>query len=228
MSSAVGAEPQAALALRGRLDSGLRQIAFFVIPSAMAFLALGDVIAAALFQTGRFTHEDAIYVWAILAGSAVGLLASTLGRLYSSTYYALRDTRTPLNYAVIRVILTTVLGYLCAIPLPHWLGLNPMWGAAGLTSSAGVAGWVEMFLLRSSLNRRIGRTGLAPSFVAALWSAAGLGAAVGWGVKLGMPSAHPIVTAIAVLGAYGVVFVGVAFVLRVPEVRMVRRFLLKR
>ena len=228
MSSAVGAEPQAALALRGRLDSGLRQIAFFVIPSAMAFLALGDVIAAALFQTGRFTHEDAIYVWAILAGSAVGLLASTLGRLYSSTYYALRDTRTPLNYAVIRVILTTVLGYLCAIPLPHWLGLNPMWGAAGLTSSAGVAGWVEMFLLRSSLNRRIGRTGLAPSFVAALWSAAGLGAAVGWGVKLGMPSAHPIVTAIAVLGAYGVVFVGVAFVLRVPEVRMVRRFLLRR
>jgi len=228
MSSAVGAEPQAALALRGRLDSGLRQIAFFVIPSAMAFLALGDVIAAALFQTGRFTHEDAIYVWAILAGSAVGLLASTLGRLYSSTYYALRDTRTPLNYAVIRVILTTVLGYLCAIPLPHWLGLNPMWGAAGLTSSAGVAGWVEMFLLRSSLNRRIGRTGLAPSFVAALWSAAALGAAVGWGVKLGMPSAHPIVTAIAVLGAYGVVFVGVAFVLRVPEVRMVRRFLLRR
>jgi hypothetical protein len=43
-----------------------------------------------------------------------------------------------------------------------------------------------------------------------------------------MANAHPIVTAIAVLGAYGVVFVGVAFVLRVPEVRMVRRFLLKR
>src|SRR4029079_9295298 len=215
-------------AVRARLNSGLRRIAFFVVPSAMAFLALGDVVVAALFQTGRFDRSDSLYVWGILAGSAVGLLASTLGRLYSSTYYALRDTRTPLNYAVIRVILTTVLGYLCAIPLPHWLGLNPMGGAAGLTSSAGVAGWVEMFLLRSSLNRRIGRTGLAPSCVSALWSAAGLGAAVGWGVKLGMPSAHPIVTAIAVLGAYGVVFVGVAFVLRVPEVRMVRRFLLKR
>jgi putative peptidoglycan lipid II flippase len=225
MSSAVGVEPQAAVALQRRLDSGLRQIAFFVVPSAMAFLALGDVIAAALFQTGRFTHEDAIYVWAILAGSAVGLLASTLGRLYSSTYYALRDTRTPLNYAVIRVVLTTVLGYLCAIPLPRWLGLNPMWGAAGLTSSAGVAGWVEMFLLRSSLNRRIGRTGLAPAFVAALWTAAALGAAAGWGVKLALPSVHPVITAIAVLGTYGVVFLGVAFALRVPEVRIVRRFL---
>ena len=37
-----------------RLDRGLRQIAFFVVPSAVAFLALGDVIAAALLQTGRF------------------------------------------------------------------------------------------------------------------------------------------------------------------------------
>ena len=83
-----------------RLDAGLRQIAFFVVPSAMAFLALGDVVAAALLQTGRFRHDDALYVWGILAGSAVGLLASTLGRLYSSAYYALRDTRTPLRYAL--------------------------------------------------------------------------------------------------------------------------------
>ena len=55
-------------------------------------------------------------MWGILAGSAVGLLASTLGRLYSSTYYALRDTRTPLRYALVRVVLTTVLGYVFAIP----------------------------------------------------------------------------------------------------------------
>jgi putative peptidoglycan lipid II flippase len=222
MSGALGVEPQGLAALQRRLDSGLRQIAFFVVPSAMAFLALGDVIAAALFQTGRFTHEDAVYVWAILAGSAVGLLASTLGRLYSSTYYALRDTRTPLNYAVIRVALTTVLGYLCAVPLPRALGLNPMWGAAGLTASAGVAGWVEMLLLRSSLNRRIGRTGLPSSYVASLWSAAASGAAAGWGVKLVLPPLHPAVTAVAVLGAYGVVFLGVAFALRIPEARMFR------
>ena len=50
------------------MNSGLRQIAFFVVPSAVAFLALGDVVAAALFQTGRFTYDDAVYVWAILGG----------------------------------------------------------------------------------------------------------------------------------------------------------------
>jgi putative peptidoglycan lipid II flippase len=149
-------------------------------------------------------------------------LATTLGRLYSSTYFALRDTRTPLNFAVIRVMLTTVLGYLCALPLPRWLGLNPMWGTAGLTASAGVAGWVEMLLLRASLNRRIGPTGLAPGYLAILWSAAALGAAAGWGVKLVLPPTHPILRAIGVLGAYGVVFLGVTFVMRVPEVRKIR------
>ena len=114
--------------LRNRLNAGLRQIAFFVVPSAVAFFALGDVIAAALLQTGRFTHDDAVYVWGILAGSAVGLLASTLGRLYSSTYYALRDTRTPLLYAIIRVVLTTVLGYVSRLCCHRDLGSEPYGG----------------------------------------------------------------------------------------------------
>jgi putative peptidoglycan lipid II flippase len=213
--SAVGVEGQAAL--RARLDAGLRQIAFFVVPSAMAFLALGDVVAAALLQTGRFRREDAVYVWAILAGSAVGLLASTLGRLYSSTYYALRDTRTPLRFAMLRVVLTTILGYLFAIPLPRWLGLAPLWGAAGLTASAGIAGWVEMLLLRATLNDRIGRTGLPVAYVTRLWTAAATGAAVAWAVKLTIPILHPVVTAVLVLGPYGIVFFAMTFALRVPE-----------
>ena len=128
MSGADGGDSARADLLRQRLDAGLRQIAFFVVPSAMAFLALGDVIAAALLETGRFGHADSVYVWGILAGSAVGLLASTLGRLYSSTYYALRDTRTPLRYAIVRVALTTVLGYVFAIPLPRWLGISSALG----------------------------------------------------------------------------------------------------
>jgi putative peptidoglycan lipid II flippase len=203
--------------LRRRLDAGLRQIAFFVVPSAMAFLALGDIVAAALLQTGRFTHEDAVYVWGLLAGSAVGLLASTLGRLYSSSYYALRDTRTPLRFAIVRVVLTTILGYLCAIPLPRRLGLDPLWGAAGLTASAGIAGWVEMLLLRASLNARIGPTGLPADYVAKLWTSAAVAAAVAWGMKLAIPALHPVVTAVLVLGPYGLTFFATTFALKIPE-----------
>ena len=216
-SGAAGGDPSGTALMRGRLDAGLRRIAFFVVPSAVAFLALGDVIAAALLESGRFAHSDSVYVWGILAGSAVGLLASTLGRLYSSTYYALRDTRTPLRYAIVRVLLTTVLGYVFAIPLPRWLGISSVWGAAGLTASAGLAGWVEMLLLRRTLNAKIGKTGLPVEDVAKLWGLAIAGAAIAWMVKLVLPALHPAITAVAVLGVYGVTFLMVTLVLRVAE-----------
>ena len=215
MSGEAVADAQGYELLRRRLDAGLRRIAFFVVPSAMAFLALGDVLVAALLQTGRFRHEDAVYVWGILAGSAVGLLASTLGRLYSSTYYALRDTRTPLRFAIVRVVLTTVLGYLFAIPLPRVLGVPQAWGAAGLTASAGIAGWVEMLLLRRTMNARIGTTGLPASYVAKLWTAAAAGAAAAWAVKLSIPILPPIIAAILIVGPYGLVFLAMSLALRV-------------
>lgn len=228
MSSALGGEAEIGAYLRRRLDAGLRRIAFLVVPSAMAFLAIGDVLAAALFQSGRFTHHDAVYVWGILAGAAVGLLASTLGRLYSSTYYALRDTRTPLNFAIVRVVLTTGLGYLFAIPLPRMLGMAQSWGAAGLTASAGIAAWVEFALLRRALNRRIGRTGLPGVFMGKLWLAAVLAAAAGWGGKLLLGAAHPIVLAIAVVAPFGLVYFGVTGALGIPEARTILQAIRRR
>jgi putative peptidoglycan lipid II flippase len=217
MSKAIGSEQATADTLRKRLNRGLHRIAFFIVPSSMAFLALGDVIAAVLYQTGKFTHADSIFVWAILAGSSIGLLASTLGRLYSSTYYALRDTRTPLRFAIVRVVLTSGLGYLCSIPVPAWLGIESRWGVAGLTASAGIAGWVEFVLLRRTLNRRIGQTGLEAGFVAKLWVAAFVGTAFGWGLKILLGSRHPLLMAILVLGGYGLTYFGVTFMLGIEE-----------
>ncbi len=217
MSSALGSRDQIAEQLRQRLDAGLQRIAFFIVPSVMAMMAFGDVMTGALYQTGRFNQADSTYVWGILAGSTIGLLASTLGRLYASTYYALHDTRTPLRFAVVRVALTTGLGYLCAIPLPRLIGINPKWGAAGLTASAGIAGWVEFALLRRSLNRKIGRTGLSSSFIAKLWLSAFGGAVLGWGIKLAIPQLHPIIVAAVVLVPYGVAYFALASVLRVRE-----------
>jgi putative peptidoglycan lipid II flippase len=211
MSSAVGGTEEVAAYLRSRLVGGLRRIAFFVIPSAVAFIALGDVISGAIYQRGKFTHADAIYVWAILAGSGVGLLASTQGRLYSSAFYALKDTRTPLRFAMIRVALTTVLGYLSAIPLPHWIGVDPKWGVAGLTASAGISGWIEFLLLRRGLAARIGRDSTGAGYLMRLWGAAVLGAAVAWGIRMEVGGRfHPVVMAVITLVPYGVIYLALA------------------
>lgn len=224
MSGAVAKEREVAVFLRNRLNAGLRRIAFFIVPTSVGFIALGDVIAAALFQTGRFSHADAVYVWGILAGSTVGLLASTLGRLYSSTYYAMIDPRTPLRYAIVRVALTGALGYFFAIPLPPMIGLEARWGVAGLTASAGIAAWVEFTLLRRTLNRRIGSTGLPAGFVGRLYIASICAAAVAWAVKLALGTRHPILAAAAILTPYGLVYIGLATALGIDEVRsLIRR-----
>jgi putative peptidoglycan lipid II flippase len=206
MSSALGTDEQIAQALRERLARGLEQIAFFVVPSAAAFLLLGHVVVATLYRSGLFGTRDVTYVWGVLAGSSVGLLASTFGRLYSSAFYALRDTRTPLKFATVRVALTVVLGYLCALPLPPLLGLDRKWGVAGLTLSAGIAGWIEFGLLRRSLARRIGTVSYSIARTARLWIAALAAAAVGLGLWRVSPAAHPVMTGVVVLVPYCLVY----------------------
>ena len=217
MSGALGAADEVAGILRSRMNSGLRQITFLVVPSVVGFLALGDVIIAAIYQSGRFTHADVIYVWGILAGSTVGLLASTLGRLYSSGYYALRDTRTPLRFAVVRVLLTTLLGYLAALPLPRLLGIEPRWGVAGLTISAGIASWVEFTLLQRGIRRRIGQVGVPISFLAQVWLASLIAAAAARGTLFSLGHRGPIIPAVIVLSVYGILFFGVSTLLKLPE-----------
>ncbi len=219
MARATGSDADVASHLRRRLESGLRRIAFFVVPSSVALLAFGDVIAGMLYQSGRFTRDDAVYVWAILAGAAVGLLASTMGRLYASTFYAVRDTRTPLRLATVRVALTIALGWFLAILLPPLLGVPARWGAAGLTVSAGIAGWLELALLRSRLARRLGRIALPPALVARLWGAALVGAGLAWSVKLGITPAHPWVVGPLVLMPYGAVYLLCTLLFGIPEAR---------
>jgi putative peptidoglycan lipid II flippase len=225
MSGELGDKDQVAAALRTRLDAGLRRIAFFVTPSVAAFLVLGDVIVAAIYQTGQFMRADVLYVWGILAGATVGLLASTCGRLYASAYYALHDTRTPLRYAVVRVALTTVLGYVFALHLPAAIGIATRWGVAGLTVSAGIAAWIEFILLRRSMNRRIGRSGLAAGYLAKIWAAALAAAGIGWVLRNGFGSHPPVLQAIVVLPPYGLAYFAIAWLLGLPEARDVMRYL---
>lgn len=228
MSRATGTDEAVAEQLRGRLDAGLRQIAFFVVPSAVAFIALGDLVAGVVFQTGRFSREDAVYVWGILAGSAIGVLASTFSRLYASTYWALRDTRTPLRYAAFRVTLAAAFGYLAAVPLPHWLGVEPRWGAAGLTTVSGLAGWVEFGLLRGTLRKRIGTTSMPTSLLIKLWTAAAIAAAGGFGVKLLLGTARPLAVGVLALGLYGTLYMLLAIGFGVPHARRLAQRVLRR
>lgn len=217
-------------ALRTRLNTALERMAFFVAPCAVVFVALGDVVARLLYQRGAFTEQDARWVWVVLAGAGVGLLASTMGRLYSSAFFALQDTRSPLRFALVRVGIGIPLGFALATQAPRWLGLNPQWGTLGLSLASSLAGWVEFSLLRRALGVRIGPSGLDRGYTGRLVLAGGAAAGAGWAVRsLGVTSLlGPTLGSVLVLAAFGAAYAAATVALEVPIARHIASRLLRR
>jgi putative peptidoglycan lipid II flippase len=218
-------------ALRQRVSGGLRHMAVFVVPSAIGYILLGDIILAAIYERGDFDRSDTLLVWFILGGYSIGLLASTATRLYSSALYALGDTRTPAKVAATRVATSALMGAALMVTLEPvtifgttiggWRPMsvlgNPL-GAAGLAAGAGVAAWLEWILLRRALGRRIGDASAAGVLLKLIVSAA-IAAAIGRGIAMLLPPMHHILLAVLVLGAFGIIYFGIASVLGVGEVR---------
>jgi putative peptidoglycan lipid II flippase len=203
--------------LSGRLNSGLRQIAFMVVPAAIGYLALGDIVVAGLLERRDFSSADTLIVYLTLAGYSIGLLASTSSRLYSSTFYALRNTKTPAWIALVRVVLTALLGGALMLPLEKVTAQGRPLGVVGLAVGGGVVAWIEWALLRRALHGRVGNVGTGLMPLARMFMAAIAAALVARGLFLLLPPAPPLVVALIVLPFYGGAYFGVSHLLGLEE-----------
>ncbi len=219
LSAAAAGGEAVASRIAGPLDAALRHTAYLLVGCAVAFITLGDLLVAAVYQGGEFTPDDVLYVWAILAASSVGLSGASMGGLHATAFYALGDTMTPLKAAIARLSVRGVLGAVLAIPVVRALGLDPKWGAAGLGAAIGISGWIEFVLLRKWLDDRLGRV-RSPQFVpffVKLWVIAAGAAAVAWIVRLAIPTGGPLARAAVVLGTFAAVYVGVTVAIGMRE-----------
>jgi putative peptidoglycan lipid II flippase len=219
MSRVTGDERTIHAALGKRLHDGLRQITFFVVPSAVAFIALGGELAGAVYQSGDFERSDTLLVWGTLAAYAIGIVASTQGRLYASAFYALRDTTTPVRYSFVRIGVSLTLGFAAALWMPGLLGIDRVWGVVGLAAAAGIGGLIEFLLLRRAMRQRLGVYVQTP--VAILFAAAAAAAAAAWGVKWMIGTVHPLLSGVLTLGTFGVAYLALTAALGIPEMRIV-------
>lgn len=221
-----------AAALRARLLPASRRIAFFVVPSAFAFVAIGLEIIGVVYRGGEFGRESALVTWATLAAFGVGLVAATLGRLQSSTLYALRAPQVPFRIAIARVAVGIALGLLFAFEGPPLLGVEPRWAVAGLALASAFAAWLEFLLLRAAVARRIGRVRIPAGFLARVIGSAAIASAAGAGARAVLPAMHPALAGLAVCVVFGLVYLASTAALRVEEsasiVAKVRRRLLRR
>lgn len=166
-----------------RVREALERLAFLLIPSALAYLVLGEVFVAALFQRGEFGTDTTTATYLVLGAYALGLPASGSSRALSSAFYALRDTKSPAAIATGRVILSIVVGASLMLPLDrHGVGALRL-GAAGLALGSAVGAWVEYFRLRKRLAAHIGPHGPRQGRVPRYLLAGGVAAAAGFGAK---------------------------------------------
>src|SRR5690606_24830657 len=204
--------------LRNRVSDGLRELIVFIVPSFVAFVLLGDIIVAALYQTGEFDRANTLLVWAVLAAYAIALLASTSTRLYNSAFYALQDTKTPAKVAAARVVIAVTMAAGLMFLLQRVTIAGQPLGPVGIALGAGVGAWFEYFVLRRSLGGQLdGAPGAGGGRLARLLLAAIVAALIGRAIDWFLPPLHPILLAVLVLIPFGVVYFGLARLLGVPE-----------
>jgi len=214
--------------LRNRINGGLRQVALLVVPSAVGYILLGDIVIGALYQGGEFGRGDLIIVWWILGAYSVGLIASTATRLYSSSFFALRDTRTPARVAILRVGIAGLVGVAVTLYIRF---VNPdfsYWGPVVLAGGTGIAAWIEWMFLRSSLREKVAGVGIGRAPLVQLLSASILAAAFGRGIAWLTPGMNSILRAVVVLGPFVIAYFGLARLFGFTEAGSIVRRLIRR
>lgn len=175
LATAGRAAPAAAAA---RVRASLRRTTAFALPTAVAYVAVGDHVVGLLFGGGAFGPAETRQVAAVLAAYAIGLAATTQGRVLQSALHALDDTRTPARIAAVRVLAGTAVGVALMLVLDAWRldATGPVLagtvgpataaerasdasllrlGAVGLALGASLGAWIEVRLLRRAVAARL-------------------------------------------------------------------------
>jgi putative peptidoglycan lipid II flippase len=109
----------------------------FSVPFVAAFLAVPDVITRAMFARGAFTRGDAAAAGATLAAYAIGLIPFVLIRSAVSTFYARKDTATPVKASLTGLAVNMGLKVLLMGSLAQ----------VGLALATAVGAWINLLLV---------------------------------------------------------------------------------
>jgi putative peptidoglycan lipid II flippase len=168
-----GGHEAAALETQNR---GLELALLLTLPATMALVLCGEPIAAALFGYGKFDASDVHFTAQALAAFSVGLPSYVLVKVLTPGYYARHDTRTPVKYATISVVVNLVLNLALIVPLAH---MGPPLATA-IASTVNVAMLYRTLVKRghfapdARLKRRSWRLALAAlAMGAVLWTLQG-------------------------------------------------------
>jgi len=94
-------------------------VVFLTLPAAVVLIALRQSLVQVLFQYGEFSSESTNLVAEAVGYFAIGLLARAVVEVLTRSFYAMRDTRTPLIILIVAVLLNIPMTWLLTSHLGH-------------------------------------------------------------------------------------------------------------
>jgi len=137
---------------RNIIQDTLRTILFMSLPSSVGLIVLGLPIIQVLLEHGAYSLDSALNTSVPLAFFAVGLIGLSSVEILTRSFYALRDTKTPVTVSVVQFIFKIALSVL----LIQAAGWGLQWGLGGLALATSIAAILEAFVLLWLLQQRIG------------------------------------------------------------------------
>lgn len=204
-------------AYRRRLSTGIRGVAFLILPAAAGYIVLAHPITRLIVANGVADVRDAAAVANVLRVLAIGLVFFSSATLFVRAFYALPDTRTPTLLNALSVVVQIAL----SVPLFFWAGVRGLALAHASSYAAAVAlqAWV--------LNRRVPGGLALGSLVVPLAriaaAAAGMGLLV-WGLTAFLDAPDAVVVAAGV-GAGAILYLAFSQVAGTEELQLVRQLL---
>ena len=205
---------------RGALAHALRLVMLLTIPSAIGLIILADPIIALLYEHGRFTPFSTQQTAAALRFYALGLVGYSTIKVLAPAFYALDRRNLPMFVSFFSIAVNVCLNWM--------LTFHFQLGHKGLALSTSLVALTNFALLYIMMRRYAGglETGAFFATLAKLLMAgACLGAVCWFGREFFFPAGVPYFAMQKLVGvgttilAGALVFFGVAYLLRVAELR---------
>lgn len=120
------------------------------LPAAVAMLVMPNFLVSGLFQRGEFDAMDVTGTALAVQAFAVGLPAFVLIKVFAPGFFAREDTKTPMRFAAISMLVNVVAGIALFIAIKSYY---PDFGHVGLAAATSLAGWINAILLMIALRK---------------------------------------------------------------------------
>ncbi|WP_339738435.1 murein biosynthesis integral membrane protein MurJ [uncultured Maricaulis sp.] len=138
---------------RNAMNRALEMSMALTVPAAVAMIVMPNFLVEGLFMRGSFTLQTARETALAVQAFAVGLPAFVLIKVISPGFFARQDTKTPMQFAGLSMIVNIVAGLALFFLIRQQF---PEYGHAGLAAATSLAGWINAVMLIVTLRRRAG------------------------------------------------------------------------